>query len=115
MSRAFVRSPECGARGAFEEAAVLIPRVMIGTLERSTDLMLRAGRMMNALLPKVTLSSLMDPCCEVPEKECPPRCVCEVLWDACQGETVAPDSRSSCRCPSPYPSPMPLARSTVRS
>lgn len=26
--------------------------------------------------------------CEIPETECPPRCVCELKWDACEGDTV---------------------------
>lgn len=26
--------------------------------------------------------------CEIPETECPPYCVCEMEWDACEGETV---------------------------
>lgn len=27
-------------------------------------------------------------CCEIPETDCPPRCVCELSWDACQGDVV---------------------------
>jgi hypothetical protein len=26
--------------------------------------------------------------CEIPETECSPRCVCELEWDACEGDTV---------------------------
>jgi len=26
--------------------------------------------------------------CEIPETECPPSCVCELEWEACEGETV---------------------------
>ena len=26
--------------------------------------------------------------CEIPETECPPSCVCELDWEACEGETV---------------------------
>jgi hypothetical protein len=27
-------------------------------------------------------------CCEIPERECPPRCVCEICWDATAGEEL---------------------------
>ena len=27
-------------------------------------------------------------CCEIPERECPPRCVCEVRWEAAAGEEL---------------------------
>lgn len=27
-------------------------------------------------------------CCEIPETECPPRCVCELSWDARRGDVV---------------------------
>jgi len=27
-------------------------------------------------------------CCEIPETDCPPRCVCELNWDVCQGDVA---------------------------
>jgi hypothetical protein len=29
-----------------------------------------------------------DACCEIPEVDCPPRCVCEITWDASAGEEL---------------------------
>ena len=39
------------------------------------------------------LASRRSKCCEIPERECPPRCVCEVTWDASPGEA---GSKSPC-------------------
>lgn len=36
------------------------------------------------------VSNIKMPClsavCDIPETECPPRCVCTIQWDACRGE-----------------------------
>ena len=34
-----------------------------------------------SMMPKTT-------CCEIPETECPPRCVCQIVWYAARGEHV---------------------------
>ncbi len=36
------------------------------------------------------MSNVKTPClravCDIPETDCPPRCVCDINWDACRGE-----------------------------
>ncbi len=38
-------------------------------------------------MPDVASFRLKDPCA-IPETECPPRCVCDVVWEASPGETT---------------------------
>jgi hypothetical protein len=55
------------------------------SLEKSTGFLLDASRAVEASLPRLRLSL---GCCDIPEQECPPRCVCEIDWAACRGETL---------------------------
>ena len=49
-------------------------------------------KFMRAVLDILTpaMSNVKMPClsavCDIPETECPPRCVCTINWDACRGE-----------------------------
>src|ERR1700731_388844 len=39
-------------------------------------------------LPALHLRSLTRPCCEIPEKECPPKCACNIHWSTAPGGQV---------------------------
>ncbi len=44
-----------------------------------------------SMMPSLASFTLMMPkttCCEIPETECPPRCVCQIVWYAARGEHV---------------------------
>lgn len=34
------------------------------------------------------IKQIASRCCDIPETECPPRCVCELSWDVCQGDVA---------------------------
>jgi len=38
--------------------------------------------------PRIRASQPRCGCCEVPQRDCPPRCVCEVCWEASFGEEL---------------------------
>jgi hypothetical protein len=45
----------------------------------------------SSMMPAIpSLSSMMPKttCCEIPETDCPPRCVCQIVWCAARGEHV---------------------------
>jgi len=50
------------------------------------------GKVLKTDLQEFDLKSINDlycrKNCDIPETECPPYCVCEMEWDACEGETV---------------------------
>jgi hypothetical protein len=57
------------------------------------DFMEAVGELMTATLPKIETPRLSKCCCEIPETECPPRCVCDICWKACPGGVVQADIR----------------------
>lgn len=67
------------------------PRLMSLSAERSRSFAQEAAGLLPAVsLPKlhIGLPRCNCPSCAIPEKECPPRCVCDLEWDACPGEKL---------------------------
>jgi len=72
-------------------------------LSISLDTLRTVVREAPSLLPQtLDLTSLRPECpCEIPETECPPRCVCEVTWEARPGETPSLTVRATNASSSP--------------
>ena len=66
------------------------PKLMSLSAERSRAFTKDAASLLFAGLPKIHLGLPRCGCasCHIPETECPPRCVCEIEWDACRGEKL---------------------------
>jgi hypothetical protein len=66
----------------------LAPKLISMSAQTSRDFVDAAGELISATLPKIEIPSRRRNCCEIPETECPPRCVCEIRWKACPGGNV---------------------------
>jgi len=64
------------------------PQLLSLSAKTTHDFLQTTGDLITDSLPKIGLPELQKNCCEIPETECPPRCVCEIRWKACQGGTV---------------------------
>lgn len=100
MSRASLKiSPGGDVLTLVQELAQLGPKLMLDLAPKLLTLSADSARsfldaatgLATATLPKIEISRLQDPCCEIPETPCPPRCVCEIRWKACPGSTVHAD------------------------
>ena len=73
-------------QASLEEMFTLGSRLLTLSIENSVAMMQQAVRLLPTLpIPRPRL--VQDACCEIPETECPPRCACEVTWQASPGET----------------------------
>lgn len=97
MSRASLKvTPGADLQALLRELAALGPKLMfelgpklVSMSARTTrDFVEAAGELITNTLPKVEIPSLPGRCCEIPETECPPRCVCDIRWKACPGGAV---------------------------
>jgi len=61
--------------------AAIGPRLLVQSIRLGSDLL-------SAAFPVRGSSVGGAGCCEVPETECPPRCVCEIEWRASAGENL---------------------------
>jgi hypothetical protein len=64
------------------------PKLVSMSAKTTRDFVEAAGELITATLPKIEIPRLPKHCCEIPETECPPRCVCDIRWRACPGGTV---------------------------
>ena len=66
-----------------------LPPLLTSAFDQYVGLLKRGSQLVSGLLPD-SLSSLTaaNACCEVPTQDCPPRCVAEICWQPCPGETV---------------------------
>lgn len=96
MSRTSVRPLDHG--DPLGQLTMLGPRMLMLSAEAAAGLVQGLARLLAPALAEgartateFRLGSLLprSACCEIPETECPPRCVCEVTWEAACGETVA--------------------------
>lgn len=87
MSRAQVR-PLTGstAQQGIDQMLGALPGLVSDSLDQYVSLLRRGSRLLGGLLPTGKLAD--DGCCEVPTRDCPPRCVCEFDWQAAPGEAV---------------------------
>lgn len=82
-----------------QELALLGPRLMLDLAPKLLTLSADSARgflqaatgLATATLPKVEISGFPQPCCEIPETPCPPRCVCDIHWTVCPGTAVHAD------------------------
>lgn len=66
------------------DMAAIGPRLLSETLKGVGEFVRLAGETAPQFLPLAALRPRKV--CEIPETECPPRCVCHVTWEACPGE-----------------------------
>ena len=89
-------SPGSDVQALLQELAKLGPTLMFDlgpklvsmSVKTARDFLEGAGELITAALPKIELPGPSKPCCQIPETECPPRCVCDVHWKSCPGGTV---------------------------
>jgi len=96
MSASLKISPGSDVLALLQELAQLGPKLMLDlgpklitmSVDSTRNFLEAATGLVAATLPKVEISRFQEPCCEIPQTECPPRCVCEIQWKICQGGTV---------------------------
>ena len=71
----------------------LAPKLLTLSADTTRGFLEAATGLATATLPRIEISRLSDPCCEIPETPCPPRCVCEIHWTVCPGGTAHADIR----------------------
>jgi hypothetical protein len=100
MSRASLKiAPGGDVLALVQELAQLGPKLMLDlapkllalSADSARSFLEAASGLATATLPKVELARFPEPCCEIPETPCPPRCVCEIHWRVCPGSTVHAD------------------------
>jgi hypothetical protein len=64
------------------------PQLISISAKATRDFVEAAGDLITATLPKIEIPRPPKHCCEIPETECPPRCVCDIRWKSCPGGTV---------------------------
>lgn len=86
MSRVSVKST-FGAQPSLESLPSLGPKLLALSLDIARDFTQQAA---DILTPSIPPLGKLRPkgMCEIPETECPPRCVCEITWEAGRGETL---------------------------
>jgi hypothetical protein len=96
MNRSSVKiAPGADLQALIQELAKLGPTLILDlgpklisiSAKATRDFVEAAGELITATLPKIEIPSPKH-CCEIPETECPPRCVCDIRWKACPGGTV---------------------------
>lgn len=90
MSRVTMKPMHAGATGAADLLNVA-PRLLLLSMESAQDFVSRATSALPAIpsLASVRRAAAgSDDCgCDIPETDCPPRCVCEIHWEGSPGET----------------------------
>ncbi|HEY2815758.1 MAG TPA: hypothetical protein VGK44_01350 [Casimicrobiaceae bacterium] len=66
----------------------LAPKLMSLSTATTRNFVDTATELVTSTLPKIEIPNLQEGCCEIPETQCPPRCVCDIHWIACQGGSV---------------------------
>jgi hypothetical protein len=67
---------------------VLGPKLITTSLAKTGELIQESMDILAKDMPTLSLTKKSS-CCDIPESDCPPRCVCEVHWEACHGEVIA--------------------------
>ena len=97
MSRVSVKhGTATGFQDTLQKLADAAPRLMSMSAEsgrtfarEATSFAREAANLLSSSLPKIEIARpRMMPLCDIPETECPPRCVCEIEWHACRGEKL---------------------------
>lgn len=89
MSRVGVRSLSPSSCSA---SAPSLPKLLALSLGAARDLVEGVAAVAAPLLSGLPGAKAPfgrpDACCAVPEQDCPPRCVCEITWEAARGEKL---------------------------
>jgi len=91
MSQAHARRLDGSAtRQGFDQLMNELPPLLSSALDQYVGLLKRGSQLVSGLLPDSLsdFGSSSNACCEVPTQDCPPRCVAEICWQPCPGETV---------------------------
>ena len=87
MSKATVRHlTGTTAQRGVQDLLVALPQFASRSIDQYAALLARSSKVLAELVPAQLFAS--GDCCEIPEQDCPPRCVCEIGWEASPGETV---------------------------
>jgi hypothetical protein len=73
--------PTASRQASLDDIATVSARLLTLSLENSLAMMRQASTLL-AVLPDLRPRRAQDACCEIPETDCPPRCVCETRWQA---------------------------------
>lgn len=74
--------PRKNPQGPLMNVVLLGPQLMAASLEEAG----RFVRLTSHLISDLPAFKRSSCCCEIPETHCPPRCVCEIHWEASPGE-----------------------------
>ena len=67
--------------------ALIGPKLVASSLEQASQVVRLGSNLIAGAVPALP-SIKRSSCCEIPEEECPPRCVCEIEWEASAGERL---------------------------
>lgn len=95
MSKVAVRPLSGACTSEATSLAKVGPRLLSLSVDAFTDLLQGMAGVLGPVLsggavrcaPMPTRPTRSD-CCAIPETECPPRCVCEITWEAARGESL---------------------------
>ena len=94
MSKVAVRSLASSCSSEATSFAKVGPRLLSLSVDAVTDLLQGMAGLLGPVLsggvPRCgpTMTKTRSECCAIPETDCPPRCVCEVTWEAARGEKL---------------------------
>ena len=87
MSKATVRHlTGTAAERGMQDLLVALPQLASRSIDQYAALLARSSKLVAGFVPAQLFTT--SGCCDIPEQECPPRCVCEIAWEASPGETV---------------------------
>ena len=73
-------------QSGIDDLVGVVPGIVAQSIEQYGKLLQRSSQLLTGLLPARSLK--LTDCCEIPEQDCPPRCICEIDWEACPGESL---------------------------
>src|SRR5687767_8863760 len=83
---------QCGDRSPLGSAAVdlaqLGTKMFALSLDNAAELMKQSSAFWISAFSRLNLPVSAGTCCDIPEKDCPPRCACELHWAAAPGEKL---------------------------
>jgi len=98
MSQASVRrlGASSSVEQGFDQVLDELPKLLSTAATQYVSLLRRGINLAGSIVPAGLTDSLSglsalaakgNDCCSVPTQDCPPRCVAEICWEACLGET----------------------------
>jgi hypothetical protein len=68
--------------------AAIGPRLMAASITQAGQVVRFGSNLLSAALSAMPATARGTGCCNIPETDCPPRCVCEIEWRASAGENL---------------------------